>query len=140
MEKIKKSKEKQKRKEPDKKEDKPFVQVDKNGDPISNFISNFRRQFKSATPVGLGKLSELFKLLLTKLPPIEKVQTKPSDIMGTVKTVLSFANNSSVDRGKMNQSKTLSLGIQQSNTNETQKKQEVETQRKSKDIKPKLRL
>lgn len=140
MKKIKKTKEKQKRKEPDKKEEKPFVQVDRNGDPISNFISNFRRQFKNATSVGLGKLSELFKLLLPKLPPVEKVQTKPFDIMGSVKTVLSYTNNSSADRGIMNQSKTLSLGLQQSNANETKKKQEVETQRKSKDIKPKLRM
>lgn len=51
MEKIKNPKEKQKRKEADKKEEKPFVQVDKNGDPISNFITNFKRQFKSTTPM-----------------------------------------------------------------------------------------
>ena len=140
MEKIEKTKEKQKRKEPDNKEQKPFVQVDRNGDLISNFISNFRRQFKNATPIGLGKLSELFKLLLTKIPPIEKVQTKPADIMGSVKTILSYTNNSSSDKEKMNQSKTVSLRMQQSNTNETKKKQEVETQRKAKDLKPKLRL
>lgn len=140
MEKIKKPKDKEKRKEADKKEEKPFVQVDKNGDPISNFISNFRRQFKNTTPMRLGKFSELIKLLLTKNPPIEKVQTKPSDIMGSVKTVLSYTNKSSADSRKLNQSKTSSLSREQFNTYETKKKQEVKTQRKSKDLKPKLRM
>ena len=139
MEKINRPKDKQKRKEADKKEDKPFVQVDKNGDIISNFITNFRRQFNNTTPLRLGKFSELLKLLLTKHPPNEKEQTKPSNIMGPVKTVLSYTNNSLADSRKLNLSKTSSLSREQSNTHETKNKQDAETQIKSKDIKPKLR-
>lgn len=31
-----------------KKESSPLIQIDKQGDPISNFITNFKRQFREA--------------------------------------------------------------------------------------------
>ena len=40
----------------EKKKNAPFMQVDKHSDPISNFISNFKRQFKDTKGLGLGKL------------------------------------------------------------------------------------
>ncbi|WP_260446959.1 hypothetical protein [Chryseobacterium lactis] len=39
-----------------KKKNTPFMQVDKHSEPISNFITNFKRQFKDTKGLGLGKL------------------------------------------------------------------------------------
>src|SRR5690606_20997861 len=41
-----------------KKERSPLIQVDKQSDPISNFIANFKRQFREAK--GLIDLNRLF--------------------------------------------------------------------------------
>nr|WP_315167150.1 hypothetical protein [uncultured Flavobacterium sp.] len=64
-------------------EKKPFMQVDKSGDVISNFLSNFLRQLKNPTSSGLGKL--LSKLLFIKIKENEKEPVKPSDLIGPVK-------------------------------------------------------
>lgn len=42
----------------EKKKNTPFMQVDKSGDPISNFIDNFKRQFREAK--GLFNWERLF--------------------------------------------------------------------------------
>lgn len=59
----------------------PFLQVDRHTDPFSNFISNFKRKFKRPREWSL------WKLFAGKPKKIEKPSTKPSDIIGTAKTV-----------------------------------------------------
>ncbi len=39
----------------EKKKNTPFMQIDKHSDPISNFITNFKRQFKDTKGLGLGQ-------------------------------------------------------------------------------------
>lgn len=66
-----------------KKEHNPLIQIDKHGDPISNFITNFKRQFREAR--GLidwrrlsgGKGAE---------PPKQSAQ--PESVIGATKTVI----------------------------------------------------
>lgn len=75
----------------------PFVQVDRGGNILTNFFSNFLKQFKSPTKTGLGKM--LDKLLVIKIKesekkPVQKSE-KPLDIMGSVKTVFRYVNNDS---------------------------------------------
>ena len=149
MKKIKKSKEKEKpeqrrtekvkQQQLDKRERKPFLLIDKSGDPISNFISNFIRQFRNPTSTGLLKLSELFNIIKTKRPDVEKEHTKISDIMGPSKTVFSFEKKKSTEDGKINESKAISQDMRHTNSNTIKEKQGYET-RKPLDIKPKIRM
>ena len=66
----------------EKKKDAPFMQVDKNSDPISNFITNFKRQFKETKSLGLGKLFG------GKRVEQQKQTTEPESIIGATKTVI----------------------------------------------------
>ena len=142
MKKIKKPKEKEKSKQDklDKREKKPFVLIDRSADPITNLISNFIRQLKNPTPIGLPKLSELLSLLRTKRIPEEKEHTKPSNIMGPVKTVFSSEKKRSTEDGKINEGKTISQGMRHTNFNVVKEKQGFETQRKTENTQPKLRM
>lgn len=150
MKKIKQPKEKEKAEQSitekakqeklDKSDKKLFIQIDKSGDPISNFISNFIRQFKNPTSLGLPKFSEWLSLFRTKRIPEEKEQTKPSDIMGPVKTVFSSENKKSTEEGKINKGKTISQGMRHTNFNEVKEKQDFQTKRKTENTKPKLRM
>ena len=65
-----------------KKEDTPFMQVDKNSDPISNFIANFKRQFKDTKGLGLGRLFGGKRVEQKKQP------AEPESIIGATKTVM----------------------------------------------------
>ncbi|WP_185248941.1 hypothetical protein [Chryseobacterium bernardetii] len=60
----------------------PFMQVDKHSDPISNFITNFKRQFKETKSLGLGKLFG------GKRVEQQKQTTEPESIIGATKTVM----------------------------------------------------
>jgi len=66
----------------EKKKNTPFMQVDKHSDPISNFITNFKRQFKDTKGLGLGKLFG------GKRVEQQKQTTEPESIIGATKTVL----------------------------------------------------
>lgn len=62
----------------------PFMQVDKGGDIVSNFLSNFIRQFKNQEGKSLfGLLGGLLRLA-AKSQPGQKQPAKPSHIMGPV--------------------------------------------------------
>ena len=66
----------------EKKKNTPFMQVDKHSDPISNFITNFKRQFKDTKGLGLGKLFG------GKRAEQQKQTTEPESIIGATKTIL----------------------------------------------------
>lgn len=66
-----------------KKESSPLMQVDKQGDPISNFIANFKRQFREAK--GLIDWNRLFGGKRAEPP---KQSAQPESIIGTTKTVM----------------------------------------------------
>lgn len=66
----------------EKKKNTPFMQVDKHSDPISNFITNFKRQFKDTKGLGLGKLFG------GKRVEQQKQTTEPESIIGATKTIL----------------------------------------------------
>ena len=77
----------------------PFVQVDRGGNILTNFFSNFLKQLKNPTKTELSRL--LDKLLVIKIKesakkPVENPE-KPLDIMGSVKTVFRYVNNDSRD-------------------------------------------
>ena len=66
----------------EKKKNTPFMQVNKHSDPISNFITNFKRQFKDTKGLGLGKLFG------GKRVEQQKQTTEPESIIGATKTVM----------------------------------------------------
>ena len=66
-----------------KKESSPLIQVDKQGDPISNFIANFKRQFREAK--GLIDWNRLFGGKRAEPP---KQPAQPESIIGATKTVM----------------------------------------------------
>jgi hypothetical protein len=66
----------------EKKKNTPFMQVDKHSDPISNFITNFKRQVKETKSLGLGKLFG------GKRVEQQKKTTEPESIIGATKTIL----------------------------------------------------
>ena len=66
-----------------KKESSPLIQVDKQGDPISNFIANIKRQFREAK--GLIDWKRLFRSKRTEPP---KQPTEPESVIGASKTVI----------------------------------------------------
>ena len=65
-----------------KKESSPLIQVDKQGDPISNFITNFKRQFRETKGLGLGKLFG------GKRVEQQKQTAEPESIIGATKTLI----------------------------------------------------
>ena len=69
-------------KEQKEKEHSPLIQVDKNSDPISNFITNFKRQFKETKGLGLGRLFGGKRVEQKKQP------AEPESIIGATKTVM----------------------------------------------------
>lgn len=75
----------------------PFMQVDSGGNMLSNFFSNFLKQFKNRTKTGLSRLFD--KVLVIKIKESEKKPVKkpekPLDVMGSVKTVFRYVNNDS---------------------------------------------
>ena len=87
----------------------PFMQVDRGGNILTNFFSNFLRQFKNPTKTGLGRL--LDKLLAIKIEESEKKPAqkpeKPLDIMGSVKTVFRYVNNDSRNNLTPNEKESL---------------------------------
>ena len=108
-----------------KKEDTPFMQVDKNSDPISNFIANFKRQFKDTKGLGLGRLFGGKRVE----PP--KQTAEPESIIGATKTVMrsdykNAENNQTVHTNKK-------PALKMDNTNKIQ-------QARPKSKKPKLGL
>ena len=66
-----------------KKESSHLIQVDKQGDPISNFIANFKRQFREAK--GLIDWNRLFGGKRAEPP---KQPAQPESIIGATKTVM----------------------------------------------------
>ena len=66
----------------EKKKNTPFMQVDKHSDPISNFITNFKLQFKETKSLGLGRLFG------GKRVEQQKQTTEPESIIGATKTIL----------------------------------------------------
>ena len=66
-----------------KKESSPLMQVDKQGDPISNFIANFKRQFREAK--GLIDWNRLFG---EKRIEQQKQTSEPESIIGATKTLI----------------------------------------------------
>ena len=70
-------------KEQKEKEHSPLIQVDKQSDPISNFIANLKRQFREAK--GLIDWNRLFGGKRTEQ---QKQTSEPESIIGATKTVL----------------------------------------------------
>ena len=66
----------------EKKKNTPFMQVDKHSDPISNFFTNFKRQFKETKGLGLGRLFG------GKRTEPQKETTKPESVISATKTVM----------------------------------------------------
>lgn len=92
-------------------------------------------------PIGLPKLSEWLSLFRAKRIPEEKKEdTKPFDIMGSVKTVFSSEKKISSEVVKINESKTISQGMRHTNFNKVKEKQDFQTHRKTENTKPKLRM
>ncbi|WP_231596117.1 hypothetical protein [Sphingobacterium endophyticum] len=66
-----------------KKEHSPLIQVEKQSDPISNFIANLKRQFREAK--GLIDWNRLFG---GKRVEQQKQTSEPESIIGATKTVI----------------------------------------------------
>ncbi|GEN71182.1 hypothetical protein [Chryseobacterium lathyri] len=109
-----------------KKEHSPLIQVDKQSDPISNFITNFKRQFKEAK--GLLNWGTLFGGKRTESP---KQPVQHESVMGATKTVMrsDFKNDEKNLTVQTNKKPTLKMD------NEIRMQQS-----RSKSKKPKLRL
>lgn len=70
-------------KEQREKEHSPLIQVDKQSDPISNFIANLKRQFREAK--GLIDWNRLFGGKRTEQ---QKQTSEPESIIGATKTLI----------------------------------------------------
>ena len=70
-------------KEQKEKEHSPLIQVDKQSDPISNFIANLKRQFREAK--GLIDWNRLFG---GKRSEQQKQTSEPESIIGATKTLI----------------------------------------------------
>ena len=104
----------------------PLIQVDKHGDPISNFIANFKRQFREAK--GLLNWGKLFGGKRTEPP---KQPAEPESVIGATKTVIGsdYKNAENNQAVQVNKKPALRMG----NTIKTQ-------QARPKNNKPKLGL
>ena len=109
-----------------KKEHSPLIQVDKQSDPISNFIANFKRQFREAK--GLIDWNRLFG---GKRAEQSEQSVQPESLIGTTKTVMrsDFKN----DEKNQNVQKNKKPALKMDNTIITQ-------QFRPKSKKPKLGL
>ncbi len=109
-----------------KKENSPLIQVYKQGDPISNFIANFKRQFREAK--GLLNWSKLFG---SKGTEPSKQPAQYESVVGTTKTVIrsDYKNADNNQAIQVNKKPALRMG----NTIKTQ-------QARTKNSKPKLGL
>ena len=109
----------------EKKKNAPFMQVDKHSDPISNFITNFKRQFKDTKGLGLGRLFG------GKRIEQQKQTTEPESVIGATKTVMcsDYKNADSNQAIQVSKKPALRMG----NTVKTQ-------QARPKNNKPKLGL
>ena len=76
-------KEQKKKEQIRKKEHSPLIQVDKQSDPISNFIANLKRQFREAK--GLIDWNRLFGGKRTEQ---QKHTSEPESIIGATKTIM----------------------------------------------------
>ncbi|MBW3522743.1 MULTISPECIES: hypothetical protein [Bacteroidota] len=76
-------KEQKKKEQIRKKEHSPLIQVDKQSDPISNFIANLKRQFREAK--GLIDWNRLFGGKRTEQ---QKQTSEPESIIGATKTLI----------------------------------------------------
>ena len=112
-------------KEQKEKEHSPLIQVDKQSDPISNFITNFKRQFKETKGLGLGRLFGGKRVEQKKQP------AEPESIIGATKTVMhsDFKNDEKNQAIQTNKKPALKMD----NTNKIQ-------QARPKSKKPKLGL
>ena len=113
-------------KEQKEKEHSPLIQVDKQSDPISNFIANLKRQFREAK--GLIDWNRLFGGKRTEQ---QKQTSEPESIIGATKTVMrsdykNAENNQTVHTNKK-------PALKMDNTNKIQ-------QARPKSKKPKLGL
>jgi hypothetical protein len=111
------------------------MQVDKSGDVIFNFLSNFLRQLKNPTKSELGKL--LGRLLFIRIKENEKEPVKPSDLIGPAKTVFRHVNNPEGAVNSPNQNKSLSQRTSLFNNTAVNQSQDKE-QEISRPRKPKL--
>ena len=66
-----------------KKEHSPLIQVDKQSDPISNFIANLKHQFREAKA-----LIDWNRLFGGKCAEQSEQSTQPESLIGTTKTVM----------------------------------------------------
>lgn len=109
-----------------KKEYNPLIQVDKQGDPISNFIANFKRQFREAK--GLLNWDKMFG---GKRTEPTKQPAEPESVIGATKTVIrsNYKNADNSQAVQVNKKPALRMG----NTIKTQ-------QARPKNNKPKLGL
>lgn len=80
--KVNTNKERKEKEQSEQKKKTPFMQVDKNSDPISNFIANFKRQFKDTKGLGLGRLFG------GKRTELQKQTSEPESIIGATKTLI----------------------------------------------------
>ncbi|MGV6946724.1 hypothetical protein [Sphingobacterium kyonggiense] len=119
-------KERKEKEQINKKEHNSLIQVDKHGDPISNFIANFKRQFKEAK--GLLNWSKLFGGKRAEPP---KQPAEPESVIGATKTVIrsDYKNAENNQAVQVNKKPALRMG----NTIKTQ-------QARPKNNKPKLGL
>ena len=101
------------------------MQVDKNSDPISNFIANFKRQFKDTKGLGLGRLFGGKRVE----PP--KQTAEPESIIGATKTVMRSDYKNAENNQTVHTTKKPALKMD--NTNKIQ-------QARPKSKKPKLGL
>ena len=104
----------------------PLMQVDKQGDPISNFIANFKRQFRETK--GLINWNRLFGGRRAEQP---KQPAQPESVIGATKTVMrsDFKNDEKSQTVQPNKKPALRMD----NTVKTQ-------QARPKNNKPKLGL
>jgi hypothetical protein len=109
-----------------KKEHNPLIQVDKQGDPISNFIANFKCQFREAK--GLIDWNRLFGGKRTEPP---KQPAQPESVIGATKTAIrsDYRNADNSQAVQTNNKPAVKMG----NTIKTQ-------QARPKNNKPKLGL
>ena len=113
-------------KEQKEKEHSPLIQVDKQSDPISNFIANLKRQFREAK--GLIDWNRLFGGKRTEQ---QKQTSEPESIIGATKTLIrsDFKNEEKNQVIQTNKKPALKVG----NSNKMQ-------QARPKNKKPKLGL